>query len=1068
MVWIFAHLAIAATQIGAITSAPVVSGNTVLFKCANAQVQVKFCGQDIVKVWCDEDSVFKRTDPGWFSTKSFAVETEDLGGPSIVTVANKGSYYEIITDNLLLRVQANPFGISFYDKAGVLLSSDYASSTTIKCRWIDKGIMFLADDGTKVTYGTDSTGDAAQWIFSYRNDSCTIMNKATGHYMNIENGRDYVECSAMQTMAPSAWWVRENADPYCRIRNTTTPNKYIQTENTKGYAQCDTVQTTWYSAQWSISGADGFSWDKSTGEKSCRKQMQNGENFFGLGQSRKGFNKTGISIINWNRDLLGTGQPWDLGVDTAGNYYTSQPFVISTKGYGLFFDNTSRTKFDLGKDNPGSWYFGTLSPAAAGQMIYYFIFGPDMKKVVTRFTDLTGKTFFPPRWALGHMQSHWGYKQSDIESISSTYRQKNIPCDAMIADIDWYACQCAPVGWNGSNFANGPGLIANLHNNGFKFLRIDDPNVSDNQGACTQAFSIGNSNNYFVRNAQNQPSKVIWPWGGSSGLVDFFNTDASHWWSSLQQPRMAEGLDGMWCDMNEPALSNTDMQFYSSSNTSLGGLAELHNVYGLAHVRSNFNGMRAYFDSTSRNHNRTFILCRSGYSGQQKYSLNWSGDISRNWDWLASQVYQGMSEGLCGYALWAHDVGGFTGAIATEELEARWFEFGALSPVSRIHYSNGDHAQEPWQYGSSAEAIARKYIQMRYRLKPYLYTELAQSIVFKTGLPLMRPLVLEYPTDTKTYDLNDEYLIGSSMLIAPVVTGGATTRSVYLPAGIWIDYWDGTTQTGPTTIASYSAPLDKVPIFIKAGTILPQYPLMNFDGEKPADTLTLDVFPNQSTSYSLYEDDGVTTAYQQGNYSTTDISSIGNADGGGVQINVAAAKGTFSGKLSTRAYNFVVHYSKKPDSVCINQKPLSLVSDTVALANITAGWCYVAGDRKGTVRIKTAKIQAAEAFVVTLDRAITGTILTSQNMKAFSSVGIAYVNKQIIATFGTTFSGSISVAVYGINGKCISRGRKTIKTGSRIVVWNGENSWGKAVARGQYLVELTYGNARLLKKCIIN
>ena len=1069
------HTSASASQIGPVTSAPTVKGNEVLFKCTNAQVKLTFCGQDIVKVWCDEDSVFKRTDPGWFSTGSFAVENEALGGPSTSTVTDKVDYYEMTTDNLSVRVAKSPFALSFYDKSGVLLSADYGStigtSTSIKCRWEDQGIRFLADEGGKVMYSTDGTSDASQWIVTFKNDSCTIKNKKTGNYVNIENGLDYVECSAMSTIAPSAWWVRESADSYVRLRNATSASNYLQVESSKGYAQCAAIQSTWYSAQWTVSilgGAGGFSWDNATGEKTCVKQMQTGENFFGLGQSRKGFNKTGKSVTNWNRDLLGTGEPWNLDVTTAGNYYTSHPFVISTKGYGLFFDNTSRTKFDLGETNPSSWSFGTKSPAAAGQMIYYFIYGPSMKNVVTRYTDLTGKTFFPPRWALGHMQSHWGYTQSDIERIAKQYREKSIPCDAMIADIEWYGCYCTPSAWNTGNFPNGPQMITDLHKSGYKFLRIDDPNVSDHENGCGTTYNDGESKKYFVQNASGQTSKVNWPWGGSSGIVDFFNKDASAWWSSLQVPRLAEGLDGMWCDMNEPAVCNADMRFFSSPNTLLGGLAELHNAYALAHVRSNFLGMRGYFDSTAKTNKRTFMLCRAGYSGQQKYSLNWSGDITRNWDWLSSQVYQGMSAGISGYTLWAHDVGGFTGNPGSNELEARWFEFGALSPVSRIHYekSNNDYKQEPWEFNTEVESIARKYIQLRYRLIPYLYSEVAQSIVFKSGIPLMRPLILEYQDDLATYNLVDQYLLGSSILVAPVVTSG-TSRSLYLPAGTWIDYWDGTAHTGPKTISSYSAPLDKVPLFIKGGSIIPQAPLMSFDGEKPLDPLTIEAYPQGSTSFTLYEDDGTTTGYQQNNYSTTKISCSGSMNGGGTSLFVSESQGTFTGKLTERSYNIVFHYQNKPDSVLLNNIVITSVVDTTALAQVTQGWCWLANDRKGTVRIKTPKIKTDAGFSVSINQVATGTLLSSEKMKAFGTVNVSYRAGKVIGKFGQGFSGDFSIAVYGIDGKRVAVHQKSLKQGGLVELWNCRNSANATVGSGHYLVELTCDKVKILRKCIV-
>lgn len=927
------------TYIGNISTAPIVNNTTILFKCTNADVQIKICGHDVIKVWCDPEKTFTRTNPGWYSSGSFAVDNEDLNGPTSIDVSDKNTYYEIATSQIFIRVQKTPFRLSFLDKNTIEICADNQSN--------------------------------------------------------------------------------------------------------------------------------GMGWDVSTNELCCWKKVQNGENFFGLGQSRKGFNKTNKSVINWNKDLYGGSEVWDLDYTTAGNYYTSNPFFISTKGYGIYFDNTSRTKFDMGAENSQYYFFGTISPVAAGEMIYYFIYGPNLKKVITRFTDLTGKSFFPPRWSLGNMQSHWGYTQTDVDykqgSVSWNYRNKNIPCDVMVCDIEWYACQCAPVAWNQTNFPNATSMIKNLHDNGFKILTIDDPNISDNQTACSQAFNTASANNYFVRSASGQVSKVNWPWGGSSGLMDFFNTEAQSWWGQLHTPRMDEGIDGFWLDMNEPARYVADMRFYLSKNSYLGEIKELHNVYALAHAKTNYSWMRTYFDTIAKNNKRPFLLIRGGFCGQQKFAANWSGDIGRDWNWYSSQVYQAMSAGICGFPLWSHDLGGFMGSKPSENLIGRWIEFGAFTPICRFHYNKSDPANEPWQHGTKVETIARTYIQLRYRLKPYIYTELAKSILFKSGLPLMRALVIEYQDDANTYNQSSEYLFGSNLLIAPIVTQDATQRSIYLPKGTWIDYWDGTEYSGPKTITAYSAPLDKLPIFVKAGAIIPMYPAMNYDQEQPANPVTYDIYPQGTSSDTLYEDEGDTHKYKEGNYSITNLHVQGFSNAGTVTITVGNSIGNFSGKLTQRASFFTVMYRQKPDSVCCDNAKLVQYSDTTELNKALSGWCFSPTIKKGIVFIKTAPLPTDKSFTVTINSGTTGINEPVLFSELFNKAVIFATRENVLVRFPQMFSGTFSASVYSVDGKALFQKQFTFVQKRESAIWDGRNSEGKKVGTGTYCIVLKYKSMHVVK-----
>lgn len=706
----------------------------------------------------------------------------------------------------------------------------------------------------------------------------------------------------------------------------------------------------------------GMGWS-STSEVGVWNDLPSDEHFWGLGEKKESFDKRGQKIYQWAVDLGGADSL--APADGEGRWYGANPHFLSSKGYSIYFDNTSRTCFDMGKSVSSEYSFAALDPAPGGEMIYYLIYGPTPKKIVKTFTDMTGKSFFPPKWALGNGQCHWGYKQTDILNVASTYRSKNIPCDIMWADIEWYKEYCTPRAWNPTNFPDPQTMLNTLTSSGFKMGVIDDPNVT----SSAADYTTGNSNGYFVKGGSGTTSTVSWPWGGTSGVVDFFNPSARTWWGGLHNHLVTEGVDCFWCDMNEPARYNMDWNFYNESGGSRGNLYEMHNAFAQMHHKTIFDWFKSYANR------RPFILTRSFFTGSHRYAAPWSGDTSSDWNTITFHIRMGTSFALSGFNFWAFDIGGFSGNPTDDQFK-RWVELAAFSPLHRFHYQIGSGPQEAWSH--NAEAISKKYITQRERLIPYFYSCAADSIIGTgletgygsggTGFPLMRAIVLEYPNDQTAYTLDSEFMCGPNFLVAPV-TVSATTKQVYFPQGDWYDYSNGrTVYTGPQTI-TYQAPIDVLPTFAKAGAIIPMMPEMQYVGQVAINPLTLDIFPlrsNGTSSFILYEDDGDTFGYQSGAYCTTKYECTVNQNSSTSQQTTtlklnARQQGSTGYNPGSRNYMLQFHSSNLGGlSVTKDGSALTKYSTKAALDAAASGWfidtpteiCYVKyADTGATVNI---------------------------------------------------------------------------------------------------------------------
>ncbi|MDY7079920.1 MAG: glycoside hydrolase family 31 protein [Chloroflexota bacterium] len=595
----------------------------------------------------------------------------------------------------------------------------------------------------------------------------------------------------------------------------------------------------------------------SAGPVICHKRIQPDEHFYGLGERTFGLDRRGHRYGMWNTDP----QTYQLAQDPI---HMCMPVLLGLhsqgrQGYGIFFDNTFRGQFDLGVTDPAVASFG----AEGGELCYYFIYGPALTTVGERYTELTGRMRLPPRWMLGYHQCRWSYyPEPRVRKLATDFRQvHHVPCDCIHLDIHYmegYRC----FTWDSERFPDPAGLIADLHEQGFKVIVIIDPGIKadHNYWVCKS----GLEQDVFCKYPDDETlfEGPVWP--GGCYFPDFTNPRVRAWWGNLYKALTDVGVDGFWNDMNEPVvfgpLGTTFPDFVRHDlEGSDGDHVEAHNVYGMQMARATVEGL-----TRLRPDERPVCITRSGWAGVQRYAMGWTGDNESNWGsmWLTMPML--MNLGLCGLAHTGPDIGGFSG-FATGELFTRWLQMGIFLPFLRAHTHIHSPDQEPWSWGEPYLSIVRRFIELRYQLLPYLYTTFWQCA--QTGLPIVRPLLLVFQEDAATHALDDQFLCGDAFLVAPVIEEGATCRSVYLPVGVWYDFWTEESFDGPARV-EVEAPLERLPLFVRSGSVVPTGPPMQYVGERSVKALTLHVYPGDGEG-QLYEDDGRTQAFQDGNYRLT-------------------------------------------------------------------------------------------------------------------------------------------------------------------------------------------------------
>ncbi|MFA6451781.1 MAG: glycoside hydrolase family 31 protein [bacterium] len=724
------------------------------------------------------------------------------------------------------------------------------------------------------------------------------------------------------TLETSALSVRINRDPF----------RIIFFDRSQRCLSCDAV---WGGVGWRGDGVF------------CEKTSEPAEHFYGFGEKTFPLDRSGSRMAMWNTD-----HPFNKpGSDPL---YVSIPFFIglhSGAAYGIFFDSPWKSAFDLRRTTRRTSR-GTYSYSAeGGELNYYFIAGPDIKNVISRYTWLTGRMPLPPRWSIGYHQSRWSYKnEQKMRRIAVKFRELGVPIDAAHFDIH-YMDNYKVFTWDAKRFPDPKGLATSLAEIGCRAVTIVDPGVKIEKGY--NVYDEGMEGDYYCREAAGGYFRgIVWP--GKTVFPDFTRGDVREWWAGRVAEFMKEfNVSGIWNDMNEPSVNinptrriTTDGMLHGERSSPEPHL-KLRNVYGLTEAMATRAGQLS-----ARPEERPFLLTRSGYAGIQRYAAVWSGDNTSSWEHLRLSIPLLCGLGLSGVPFVGADIGGFHGNCSPE-LYARWIQTGVFYPFCRTHTMLATRPQEPWSFGARVAKIAKEYITLRYKLMPYVYNSFRESA--ETGLPVMRALPLEFPNDEPCLTIEDEFMFGPALLVAPVVTKGATRRDVYLPPGEWIDYYTGERMAGSAKI-QVLAPLEKLPLFIRSGYIIPTTVASMFEGERAWDPLMLNVEIGAGASLSLYEDDGKSFECSKGNYSLIDF--VYEEENGGCAFVMKHAKSEY---ITSRGCIVARFRGVKsfPERVTVNGKTIyeawSEAGDTELPIN---GWRYDSKDKTLRVGFPDKKKQA--------------------------------------------------------------------------------------------------------------
>lgn len=584
----------------------------------------------------------------------------------------------------------------------------------------------------------------------------------------------------------------------------------------------------------------------------CSKEIQEDESFFGVGDKATDLNLKGKRLENFGTDSYGFKRDTDPIYKNIPFYYGLHHGI----GYGIFFDNTFRTLFDFGHERPEAASFW----ARGGQMNYYFIYGPSLLEVSEQYTRITGTPELPPLWALGYQQSRWSYfPDTRVKEIAREFRDRHLPCDAIHLDIDYMeGFRCFT--FSEENFPDPAGLTRDLAAMGFKTIAIIDPGIKADPDY--EVYQQGIEKGYFCKRADGALMEGdVWP--GKCVFPDFTNPEVRRWWSGLFKKMADLGIRGIWTDMNEPAVFEIgtfpeDVRHdYDGDNCSH---RKAHNVYGHLMSMATAEGLKKHLMP-----HRPFVITRSCYSGAQRWTSVWTGDNLASWEhlWLSSVMVQRLS--VSGISFAGSDIGGFIGE-PDGELYIRWLQLATFHPFMRTHSASNEtnFNQDPWSFGAQVEHIARKFLGLRYRLLPYIYTAFWQYAT--RGTPMIRPLCFVAQDDPETHHRDSEFMLGDHLLISHVSEPGMTEKSVYLPKGDWYYYWNDTPYSGGQAV-TVPTPLTEIPLFVKAGAVIPKYPHMEYVGEKRIVEMTLHVYYSDQISHSaLYEDAGDNYGYLEGQY----------------------------------------------------------------------------------------------------------------------------------------------------------------------------------------------------------
>lgn len=615
------------------------------------------------------------------------------------------------------------------------------------------------------------------------------------------------------------------------------------------------------------------------------KHMHPREGYFGVGQRSSRLNRRHQRLSNWTVDCACPGH-----AQAHDNMYQAHPCVMALRpgrAWGLFLHSTWYSDFDVGASQVDRLRLFTLG----GELDYYLLAGPTPGAVVEQLTRLTGRPALPPLWSLGYHQSRWSYADADnVQQIAAGFRRRNIPLDVIHLDID-YMHGYRVFTWDRDRFPHPEQTVARLRQQGIRTVVIVDPGVKNDTRTGYAVAEQGRAQGHFVTRPDGGLfTGYVWP--GESLFPDFCRAATRRWWGDWHADLLAQGVAGIWCDMNEPAIVDRPFDTPGAREQPMALAtrqgeaqapalhAEVHNLYGHLMARATAAGLQRW-----RPQRRPWVLTRSAYTGIQSHAVTWMGDNRSCWEDLAMSLPQVSSMGLCGAPHTGVDIGGFFDD-SWGELYARWMEIGSFYPFMRGHTATGTRPQEPWRFGAEVEAVARGAIELRYRLLPYLYT--LAHLASRHGAPILRPLCYDFPDQPRFYTLEDQVMFGPQLMVAPVTAAGQDHRWVELPAGVWYDFWNGArVDPGPLV---HPAPMGRIPLFVRGGSVLTLGNPRQSTAE-PLSQLTLQVYPGVDAHWTLIEDAGEGWAYSQGHIAETPLA-VSQTQGGTV-VTLGQRRGAF-------------------------------------------------------------------------------------------------------------------------------------------------------------------------------
>jgi alpha-glucosidase len=667
-----------------------------------------------------------------------------------------------------------------------------------------------------------------------------------------------------------------------------------------------------------VAHLDGLGFDAAGGAR-ISWAARPGERFFGFGERSGGLDKRGERVRMRNRDSE---------LRSGGPRYVSIPFFLgllhqdpAPRARGVMLDAFGPSRFDVAASREDRVVIET---EADGIDLTIFP-GPTPAEVLRRFTGLVGRQPLPPLWALGHHQSRWSYgSAAEVRALAREIRARRIPTDVIHLDIE-HLDGYRVFTWHPKRFPEPERLVAELAAQGFRVVSIVDPGVKWDEGY--PVYRSGRERDAFCRGADGAPfSLVVWP--GRAALPDFNDPGVRAWWGEQHRGLLETGVAGIWNDMNEPAGWSRALRVgrlvVPLRGQDLSGMVQrdpadreqrvsherVRNLYGYQHCRAT----REFLEK-ERPGRRPFVLTRSGYTGVQRFAAVWTGDNLSRWSHLRESIPMLLNLSLSGVPFCGADIGGFMFSC-TPELYARWIQLGALQPFARTHSMWLKRRQEPWRFGARVEAIARAALELRMRLLPYLYGLFHEAEA--SGAPVWRPLFFAFPDDPGSAQVEDQVMVGPSLLVAPVVERGARQRDVYLPPGRWYAWHDGARYVGPRHLR-VPAPLERLPLFVPAGSVLPMQSAVRHVGEAPLEPCVLHVFPGDDGATALIEDDGESTAYREGAVARTGLR-LWSRSGGRLRLELGRREGVY--QPPPRTVRVVVHGCPPPHGVHLDGRRL--------------------------------------------------------------------------------------------------------------------------------------------------